>query len=98
MIVLKFLVTQIVYAFRGIPIIPNKRFISYNRNKFYIEIQSGHKWDGIIIERTINSDIRIIEEINTNIKKEYKRNVKICFKRKSNVKDLINTIEVIKEK
>ena len=47
-----------------------------------------------MINRTINSDVRMSDETITNIAKEYKlNNAEICFRGKCGVDDLIDAIE-----
>ena len=86
----------------GIPLI-HKRIIEselegvgirLNRNKPDIEIKVSHKGGGLMINRTINSDVRMTDETITNIAKEYKlNNAEICFRGKCGVDDLIDAIE-----
>ena len=68
--------------------------IRLNRNKPDIEIKVSHKGGGLMINRTINSDVRMSDETITNIAKEYKlNNAEICFRGKCGVDDLIDAIE-----
>ena len=68
--------------------------IRLNRNKPDIEIKLSHKGGGLMINRTINSDVRMSDETITNIAKEYKlNNAEICFRGKCGVDDLIDAIE-----
>ena len=68
--------------------------IRLNRNKPDIEIKVSHKGGGLMINRTINSDVRMTDETITNIAKEYKlNNAEICFRGKCGVDDLIDAIE-----
>jgi ribosome-interacting GTPase 1 len=47
-----------------------------------------------MINRTVNSDVRMSDETITNIAKEYKlNNAEICFRGKCGVDDLIDAIE-----
>ena len=47
-----------------------------------------------MINRTVNSDVRMTDETITNIAKEYKlNNAEICFRGKCGVDDLIDAIE-----
>ena len=81
----------------------HKRIIEYelegvgirlNRNKPDIEIKVSHKGGGLMINRTVNSDVRMSDETITNIAKEYKlNNAEICFRGKCGVDDLIDAIE-----
>jgi small GTP-binding protein len=68
--------------------------IRLNRNKPDIEIKISHKGGGLMINRTINSDVKMSDETITNIAKEYKlNNAEICFRGKCGVDDLIDAIE-----
>ena len=68
--------------------------IRLNRNKPDIEIKVSHKGGGLMINRTVNSDVRMSDETITNIAKEYKlNNAEICFRGKCGVDDLIDAIE-----
>ena len=68
--------------------------IRLNRNKPDIDIKVSHKGGGLMINRTINSDVRMSDETITNIAKEYKlNNAEICFRGKCGVDDLIDAIE-----
>ena len=68
--------------------------IRLNRNKPDIEIKVSHKGGGLMINRTINSDVKMSDETITNIAKEYKlNNAEICFRGKCGVDDLIDAIE-----
>ena len=68
--------------------------IRLNRNKPDIEIKISHKGGGLMINRTVNSDVRMSDETITNIAKEYKlNNAEICFRGKCGVDDLIDAIE-----
>ena len=64
--------------------------IRLNRNKTDIEIKVSHKGGGLMINRRINSDVRMTDETITNISKEYiLNNPEICFRGKCGVDDLI---------
>ena len=68
--------------------------IRLNRNKPDIDIKISHKGGGLMINRTVNSDVRMNDETITNIAKEYKlNNAEICFRGKCGVDDLIDAIE-----
>ena len=68
--------------------------IRLNRNKPDIDIKISHKGGGLMINRTVNSDVRMTDETITNIAKEYKlNNAEICFRGKCGVDDLIDAIE-----
>ena len=68
--------------------------IRLNRNKPDIDIKVSHKGGGLMINRTVNSDVRMTDETITNICKEYKlNNAEICFRGKCGVDDLIDAIE-----
>ena len=68
--------------------------IRLNRNKPDIDIKISHKGGGLMINRTVNSDVRMTDETITNICKEYKlNNAEICFRGKCGVDDLIDAIE-----
>lgn len=68
--------------------------IRLNRRKPDIEIKLSHKGGGILLNKSINSDIRMSDETIMSILKEYKvNNAEVILRGKCAVDDLIDAIE-----